>query len=66
MRKLANYIVYYKDVDGISEGFTVYGCVRLKKALKELHEIGATKIEVYKEGPDFENDKDDVILTNYC
>lgn len=60
-----NYIIYYKGTDGEAEGFTAYGSQRLKKALKWLHSIGAQHITVYKEGPNFKNDPDDILETNY-
>jgi len=63
MKDLATYIIYYVDQYGQSEGYSVIGYKSLLNAMKYLHsdEVKATDISIYKEGPDFENNKDDVI-----
>lgn len=60
--KRATYIIYYEDKTGYADGYEVESFGRLKKALKWLHskEIAATRIEIYKRGNNFSNDKDDV------
>jgi hypothetical protein len=62
-RKVDEFIIYYEDGDGESEGYEVYGVKQLKSALKWLHsdEVNATRISVYKKGKNFDNDSDDVI-----
>ena len=62
-RKLTTYIVYYEDKDGDKGGYEVYGYKDLMKAMKWLHseEIKAKDITIYKQGKNFENDKDDII-----
>ena len=60
-RKLATYIIYYTDKDGV-QGFETQGSQKLFQDLKWLHskEIGATEIRIYKRGKNFENDQTDV------
>lgn len=61
---MAEYIVYYKHM-GESEGFEVDGYKRLQEQLRLLHSTKASDIGVYRKGRNFEQDHDDVILTNY-
>ena len=63
MRKMNTYLIYYTDKHGYSDCYEVYGSKALQEALKWLHsdEIKASDISIYKEGKEFENDKDDII-----
>lgn len=58
----ATYIFYYTDKNGDGNGYEVYGTQGFYDALKFLHsaEVKATRIEIYKKGPNFENDHEDV------
>lgn len=60
---MATYLIYYTDKAGESEAWEVYGTKQLREGLKWLHseEVQATSIEIYKHGPNFENDPDDII-----
>jgi len=60
-RELRTYIVYYCDSNDEANGWEVYGIKQLRDAMKWLRSIKATSIEIYKYGPNFENDQDDVI-----
>lgn len=62
-RQKATYLIYYTDKDGDSDGYEVFGTDGLKSAMKWLHsdEVKATDISIYKEGKDFDNNKDDII-----
>jgi hypothetical protein len=62
-RKVDEFIIYYVDGNGESQGYEVYGVKQLKSALKWLHsdEVNAISIDVYKRGKNFDNDNDDVI-----
>lgn len=55
------YIIYYADKNGESEGYEVYGSKELCEALKWLHSIKATHIEIYKRGKNFASNQDDVL-----
>jgi hypothetical protein len=61
--RMTTYLVYYTNKDGYSDGYEVFGYKELKLAMKWLHsdEVKATDITIFKEGPDFENNKDDII-----
>ena len=58
----ACYIFYYTDKNGDGNGYEVFGTQGFYDALKFLHsaEVKATRIEIYKKGPNFENDHEDV------
>ena len=60
---MTTYLIYYTDCAGVSEAWEVFGTKGLRQALKWLHgpEVQATSIAIYKHGPNFENDPDDVL-----
>lgn len=57
----AVYIFYYTDKNGDDKSYEAYGTQGFYDALKFLHsaEVKATRIEIYKQGPNFVNDHND-------
>lgn len=60
---MTEYLIYYTDKSGESEGYCVYGIKRLRLAIKYLQsdQVCAEHIEIYKKGPNFEDDHDNVM-----
>lgn len=61
MRKLSDYVVYYKDGFGDNEAYSVSGVKELREAVKWIHSQAGFVESIYNMGKNFENDCDDVI-----
>lgn len=55
----AEYVIYYNSPEG-DGGFEASGTKQLREAMKWLHSIKATDISIFKHGPTFGSDQNDV------